>query len=109
MQVGTKSGLPLKDDIELILRRHGLDFPPRTLTCRIPGATGNATQGNAEWKPREMLHALARDEGLKAICERLRYAQKYARGHGRSAPTWDDVCNVHALIRASSEAEEDWR
>ncbi len=104
VQVGTKGGLPLKDDIELILRRHGLDFPPRTLTCRIPDATGNA-----EWKPREVLHQLARDEGLKAICERLRYAERYARQQGRVVPTWDDVCLVHALIRASAEAEEDWR
>jgi len=49
------------------LRRHGLDFPPRALACRV---------GDTEWRPRDVLHQLAKNEGLKAICERLRYAKK---------------------------------
>lgn len=99
IQVGTKGGLPLKEDLEMILKRHGLDFPSRSLACRV---------GDAEWKPRDILHQLAKDEGLKAICERLRYAEKSARQQGRDTFTWDDVMNVHAVICANAAAEEDW-
>jgi hypothetical protein len=99
IQVGTKGGLPFKSDIEMILRRHGLDFPSRSLTCRV---------GDTEWKPRDVLHHLAKDEGLKAICERLRYAYKIAKQQERETITWADVMSVHAIISANSTAEEDW-
>jgi hypothetical protein len=100
VQVGTKGGLPLREDIEMILRRHGLDFPPRALACRV---------GDTEWKPRDVLHQLAKDEGLKAICERLRYARKSAEQQGRDTVTWDDVMAVHAVIGNNASAGEDWR
>jgi hypothetical protein len=100
IQVGTKGGLPLKEDIEMILRRHGLDFPPRTLVCRV---------GDTEWRPRDVLHQLAKDEGLKAICERLRYAHRFAQQQGRDCVTWDDVMSVHAVINVNAAAAEDWK
>jgi hypothetical protein len=100
IQVGTKGGLPLKEDIEMILRRHSLDFPPHSLACNI---------GDTEWRPRDVLHQLAKDEGLKAICERLRYAHRFAQQSGRDAITWDDVMSVHAVISVNAAASEDWK
>lgn len=78
IQVVTKDGLPLQGDIEMILRRHCLDFPQLTLVCRV---------GDSEWHPPDVLHQLAKDEGLKAICERLRYTHRFARQSGRDAIT----------------------
>ena len=99
IQVGTRSGLPPQDDIEMILRQHGLDFPSKTLLCHAC---------DMELKPREILHQLARDEGLKAICERLRYAHRHARQQNRDFITWEDFVRVHIIIAHNATPEEDW-
>lgn len=99
IQVGTKSGLPLKEDIEMILERHGLEWPAKTLRCTV---------GDISESPRDVLHQLAKDEGLKAICERIRYAYKIARQQGRETITWEDVMSVHVLVTANALAAEDW-
>jgi hypothetical protein len=84
----------------MILRRHGLDFPPRALACRV---------GGTEWRPRDVLHQRVKHKGLKAICERLRYAHRFARQQGRDGVSWDDVMSVHAVISVNAAAAEDWK
>ena len=83
--------------------RHGLDFPTRSLVCHT-----HATPGNAKWRPSYVLHKLAKDEGLKAICERLRYAHRFAQQQGREEVSWDDVMSVHAVICTNASPASDW-
>lgn len=99
IQVGTKSGLPLRGDVEMILEHHGLEFPPKSMKCQV---------GEIIESPRDVIHQLAKEEGLKAICERLRYAYKIARQDGRDTITWDDVMRVHVLINTNAKPEDDW-
>jgi hypothetical protein len=68
VQVGTK-GAAAQDDMNDSTPPR-LDFPPRTLTCRIPDATGNA-----EWSREVLHHSLATGFARhRALALRERYA-----------------------------------
>jgi DNA transposition AAA+ family ATPase len=100
IQVGTKSGMPLAGDLTAILERFGLEFP--TASERV--ALRHQGREIVE-RPREILRQLAKEEGLKAICERLRYAGKLAKG---DALCWEHFTRAHVIIATNATAEEDW-
>jgi hypothetical protein len=65
----------------------------------IGSRIGVACTGDTGWRQRNVLYQLAKDEGLKAICERLRYAHRFARQGGRDAI--DHVGRCHERPRGN--------
>jgi len=61
-------------------------------------------EGQTE-QPWAMLHQLAKNDGLKAIVERLRYGRKIA---GSRPLSWEDVCEAHLILKAKATAPEPW-
>lgn len=88
--LGTVKGQPLMADVSAILETHGLDMPSKSERIDIDGIVES---------PREILAQLSRDDGLKSICERLRYAKKLAKADGRTQPTWADFVTAHLIIK----------
>jgi hypothetical protein len=99
--LGTKSGQPLKDDLNLILEYYGLPFPSRKDTVIVEGI---------QESPFEILRQLSKEDGLKSITERIRYAAKLAGKSGAEdgAISWADFVRAHLMIKANSTESEDW-
>lgn len=96
-------GMPTKKDLELIFERDGLEFPDRDLTVEIPvGKKKSITES-----PYKILRQLAKDTGLKSICERLRYAAKLASKAGEPV-SWVHFTDAHLRIKSNSEPEPEW-
>ena len=85
-----------------ILNVVGLDLPDKAMvvTVRVGG------QAVAE-RPYELLKQIGREEGLKSICERLRYGQKFANKAGEKL-TWDHVVRAHLTIKKNAMPDNDW-
>lgn len=91
--------MPTKGDIAAILRHHDLEFPEKKAVVTVGGV--------AE-QPYEVLRQQARNNGLKAITERLRYAHKLAdRAHAKGI-TWEYVMEAHLRIEKQAVQEEEW-
>jgi DNA transposition AAA+ family ATPase len=97
--LGTTTGQPLKEDVKLVLAYYGLDFPARADRVTVEGICE---------APYEILHQLSKEEGLKSICERIRYARKFASKANREDLSWEDFVRAHLLIAQNSTAESDW-
>jgi len=93
---------PTKGDVTAILNVVGLDLPDKAMvvTVRVGG------QAVAE-RPYELLKQIGREEGLKSICERLRYGQKFASKAGEKL-TWDHVVRAHLTIKKNAMPDNDW-
>lgn len=90
--------MPTKADLTAILKHNGLDFPDRSLSIRV---------GNAEDNPYEILRQQAKNNGLKAITERIRYAHKLAtKKDGQMS--WTHFVDAHLRIEKQSQAEPEW-
>jgi DNA transposition AAA+ family ATPase len=87
-----------KYDIAPILEHWGLEFPKASLEIEIQGITE---------KPFEILRQLAAKQGLKAICERLRYARKLAARAGKRV-TWGHFVEAHLTIAKQADVKSDW-
>ena len=60
-------------------------------------------------KPYDALRQLARNEGFKAITERLRYGQKFANKE-RVQINWEHVMRAHVTISLNAtQPEDDWK
>lgn len=90
--------MPTKGDLAAILKHSGLDFPEKDL---------EATAGGVTEMPYEILRQLAKAQGLKAITERLRYAQKLAaKKDGKIA--WANFVDAHLRIEKQAVPEPEW-
>lgn len=90
--------MPTKGDLAMILEHSGLEFPPREFQVTVKKLTD---------RPYDILRQIAKRDGLKAICERLRYARKLASKSGGSL-TWERFVEAHTIIEKQAEQEGDW-
>lgn len=91
-------------DVSMIFEHHGLAWPAKSLkfTFETPG------QSPIEEKPFEILKQLAKEEGLKAMTERIRYARKFATKAGEPL-TWRHFTQAHLTIASNAaEPTDDW-
>ena len=90
--------MPTKGDLDAILKHNGLEFPDRKLEVTVGGITEC---------PYEILRQQAKLQGLKAITERLRYAQKLAaRKDGKLG--WSHFVDAHLRIEKQAVPEPEW-
>ena len=87
---------PVLADVKTILGSWGLEMPARKDEVEIK--IGAATLRE---EPYKMLAQLSREQGLKAIVERLRYASKFA-ADSDGPLTWDHVVHAHAVIESNA-------
>lgn len=95
--------MPTKADLGAILSHNGLQFPERDLTITV----GSGSRSIVE-SPYEILRQQAKNCGLKAITERIRYARKLANKAGEKI-TWVHFCDAHLRIEKAAQAESDWQ
>jgi DNA transposition AAA+ family ATPase len=86
-----------RHDIAAIVKASGLDMPKASDTVDVQGITE---------KPYAILHQMAKDHGLLAISERLRYAAKIA-ARRQEQITWETFVEAHLTINSLSR-KEDW-
>jgi hypothetical protein len=89
---------PTKGDISAICEKAGLEFPARTMEVELRGIVE---------KPYEVLRQLAKNQGLKSVTERLRYATKLASRRGGKV-SWQTFVEAHLTIAAASEQNKGW-
>lgn len=91
-------------DASMIFEHHGLQWPAKTLkiTFEIPG------KETITEKPFEILRQLAKEEGLKAMTERIRYGRKFAAKAWQKLD-WKHFTQAHLTIAANAaEPADDW-
>ncbi len=92
--------VPVKD-ARPIFEHHGLSWPAKSLAFDFPGL-------KAPEKPIEILRMLARDHGLKAMTERIRYGRKFARAASEPL-NWRHFVQAHLTIESNAaEPQDDW-
>lgn len=93
---------PSKGDVEAICQSLGLELPAKgkSYETRI----GNTTLSD---EPYAILKQVGKEEGLKAITERLRYASKFAR-KGDTKLAWSHFVRAHLTIKQNALNENDW-
>ncbi len=90
----------LAKDAKLILAHHGLEWPEKKLQF---------TFGDITEKPWEILRQLAREDGLLALTERIRYARKFAAKQ-RTALDWQHFVQAHLTLASNASAPaDDWK
>jgi DNA transposition AAA+ family ATPase len=94
---------PTKGDVTAILAEAGLELPDKKVTVSV--VVGGVTFNES---PYEMIRQIGRDDGLKAITERLRYGQKIMNKAKAKALSWDHVVRAHFIIRQNAVAVNDW-
>jgi len=88
-------------DLKPILEHHGLQWPDKKLAFEFDGLP-------APERPWDILRLLARDEGLKALTERIRYARKFA-SKSRQPLNWKHFVQAHLTIAANAvDPADDW-
>jgi DNA transposition AAA+ family ATPase len=90
--------MPTKADLEAILAHSKMGFPDKYLEITVRGV--------AE-KPYDVLRQLAKEQGLKAITERLRYARKLANKQDGKIG-WQHFIDAHLRIEKQAVAESEW-
>jgi DNA transposition AAA+ family ATPase len=90
--------MPTKADLTAIVKHHGLEFPERDLSITV---------GKIVDQPYEILRQQSKLYGLKAITERLRYADKLAKKQG-SKTTWHHFVDAHVRIAKNAIEEPEW-
>lgn len=84
---------PTRADVAAIAKAWGLEWPGAEEEITVDLARGQLRE-----RPVAMLGQLAREAGLKAIIERLRYGSKLAAGEGVEI-TWAHVIKADAKIK----------
>ena len=90
--------MPSKADLEKILHRNGLDFPAKKAEIVVKGVVE---------KPYDLLKQLSKVEGLLAITERIRYAQRLAAKREEEI-SWDHFVAADLLIKSNAQTEAHW-
>lgn len=86
---------PTVEDVKMILEHAGLQMPGKKDTITVAGIVE---------QPYEILRQLAKDQGLKSITERIRYAKKLARREQRDLE-WDDFVKAHLIILSNDQIQ----
>ncbi len=88
------------EDLKPILDKVGLPWPGRRSTVEISGVKD---------QPHEVLRKLARDGGLKAITERIRYGRRLA-GNAGEPLSWTHFVHAHLIIETEAQQPvDDWK
>lgn len=88
------------EDLKPILTSSGLEWPDRKFSVEISGVSD---------QPHEVLRKLARDGGLKAITERIRYGRRLAT-NARETLSWAHFIHAHLIIETGAAApKDDWK
>lgn len=95
---------PSKDDVAAVLQAWGLEMLPRNEEVTVTLGTGSRKVEFTE-NPYKMLSQLAREQGLKSIIERIRYASKFAADDDADLG-WEHMIRAHLVI-AKNSAEPD--
>lgn len=103
--------MPTKGDLAAILHHHGFEgepyfengkqigiFPAKDLEVVVKKMTDS---------PYEILRLVSKSEGLKAVTERIRYAQKLA-GKADGKISWHHFVDAHLRIQKQAEQEGEW-
>lgn len=93
---------PQKGDVAAIAETLGLEFPEKGYTVKVRVGRSEVTD-----TPYDLLKQIGREEGLKAITERLRYAGRFAKKDGTKLD-WTHFVRAHHTIGANSVAGNDW-
>lgn len=93
--------MPTKGDLGAILKHHHMEFPEKGVTVTVR---------NVVEQPYEILRQLAREEGLKCITERIRYARKLAAKDGarNGRISWEHFVDAHLRISKQALQEGEW-
>lgn len=89
--------MPTKDDLALILQHNGLEFPGAQQSVTVHMRDSRKRQVPITDNPYKILRQLAKEEGLKSITERLRYANKLAKRAGEKVG-WEHFLEAHLRI-----------
>lgn len=88
------------EDLKPILDKVGLPWPGRRFTVEIAGVKD---------QPHEVLRKLAREGGLKAITERIRYGRRLA-GNAGEPLSWTHFVHAHLIIETEAQQPvDDWK
>lgn len=88
------------EDLKPILAKAGLPWPGRRYTVEIAGVKDT---------PHEVLRKLAREGGLKAITERIRYGRRLAGNNGEPL-SWAHFVHAHLIIETEAQKPaDDWQ
>ncbi|MGL4398819.1 MAG: AAA family ATPase [Luteolibacter sp.] len=88
------------EDLKPILAKVNLPWPGRRFTVEVEGVKD---------QPHEVLRKLAREGGLKAITERIRYGRLIA-GKQNEPLSWSHFIHAHLIIEtAAHEPTDDWQ
>lgn len=90
---------PLKGDVKAVIEAWGLEMPAPADVEEIAIGRGKVLTE----EPYKLLDQLAREQGLKAIIERLRYAAKFA-ADDESDLSWQHVCKAHLVILKNAQS-----
>ena len=88
--------MPTRGDVEAILQHVGLELPEPKDTVTV----GRVTE-----HPAELLRQVAKNDGLKAITERIRYGRKFASRAGEKLG-WPHIVKAHLTIAAQTQPDE---
>lgn len=94
----------LAKDARAIFEHHGFDWPAKSYSVKIDIGGGRSITE----QPLEVLRQLGKEEGLKAMTERIRYARKFASKAGEKLG-WKHFIQAHLTIAGNATApEDDW-
>jgi hypothetical protein len=100
-------GMPTKADIATILEHNGMQFPDRKMNVTVELKDDHGRTVSFSEQPYELIRQLAKEEALKSITERIRYARKLAgRDGGRIG--WNFFVTAHLLIKKQADPGEEW-
>jgi hypothetical protein len=88
--------------VTAILAVVGLDLPEKAAVVTVRSGGQVVTE-----RPYDLLKQIGREEGLKSICERLRYGQKFASKAGEKL-AWEHVVRAHLAIKKNAMPDNDW-
>lgn len=88
---------PTVKDVQLVLEAWGLSMPARNETLTVRVGKRDFTEN-----PYEMIAQLSREQGLKAIIERLRYATKFAADKDADL-SWDYLIQAHVVVASNAQ------
>lgn len=99
--------MPTKGDLSAILSHNGLTFPAPDLvaTTKVRDARGRLVPFSDS--PYKILRQLAREEGLKSVTERVRYANKLAK-KANTKVDWEHFLDAHVRILDNQKQEGFW-
>lgn len=112
--------MPTKEDIGAILMASGFEGEPvnevttkggketKTKIGVFPNPNFEVTVGKIVDKPYAIIRQQAKDNGLKAITERIRYARKLCEKAGARGVTWNHFVEAHLRIEKQATAKPEW-